>query len=109
MFGLHWLGRHSFRWPLIASALYLLIVVFACGTIVLLGSRGGSFVVGIQNLTFGIIVVPTFPWMWALEPLGLVARGYWTVPTNLGFVLAHTLNAILVFAIGSLIVKFAKK
>ncbi len=107
MLGTRWLGRYRFRLPLIASILYLLFVSLAYGTMVLVESSGGRFVVGIQNLIFLTFYLSSLPWMWALDSLGLLSDSM-RFPTPLGFVLVHTLNAILVFVIGLLIVKMAR-
>ena len=108
MSGTRWLGRYRFRLPLIASIVYLIFSGLAYGTMILVGSSDGSFVMVIQNLTFLTFYLSSLPWMWALESLGLLA-GYFRFPTLLGFVLVHTSNAILIFAIGLLIVKIRKR
>ena len=108
MLGTRWLGRYRFRLPLIASILYLLFAGLAYGTMYLVESSGGSFVVGIQNLIFLAFYLSSAPWMWALESLGLVSD-YIRFPTPLGLVLAHIWNTILIFAIGLLITNMAKR
>jgi hypothetical protein len=109
MSGTHWLGRYRFRLPLIASILYLLIVGLAHGTMYLVESSDDGFVMGIQNLIIATYALTTLPWMWALESLGLLHGNWYRFPTTLGFVLVHTLNVILIFATGFLIVKFRKR
>ena len=107
MLGTRWLGRYRFRLPLIASILYLLFAGLAYGTMYLVESSGGRFVVGIQNLIFRTFYLSSQPWMWALDFLGLVSD-YIRFPTPLGLVLAHIWNTILIFTIGLLIVKIRK-
>jgi hypothetical protein len=108
MLGIRWLGRYRFGTPLIASIAYLLIAGLAYGTMYLVESSGGSFVVGIQNLIFLTFYLSSLPWMWALEYLGLVSD-YIRFPKPLGFVLVHAWNVISIFTIGLLIVKFRKR
>ncbi len=108
MLGTRWLGRYRFGAPLIASIVYLLFAGLAHATLYLLESSGGRFVVGIQNLIFLTFYLSSLPWMWALESLGLVSD-YIRFPKPLGLVLAHIWNAILIFAIGLLIVKIRKR
>ena len=109
MLGTRGLGRYRFKSPLIASIVYLLFAGLAHGTMYLVESSDGSFVMGIQNLIMLTYALTTLPWMWALEPLGLLHGDWYRFPTPLGFVLVHTLNAILIFAIGLLIVKIRKR
>ena len=108
MLGTRWLGRYRFRSPLIASTVYLLFAGLTHGAMYLVESSDGKFVMVIQNLIFLTFYLSTLPWIWALGSLGLLS-GYMRYPTPLGFVLAHTLNAILVFAIGLLIANMAKR
>ena len=109
MLGTRGLARYRFRLPLIASVVYLLFAGLAHGTMVLVESSDGSFATGIQNLIILTYALTTLPWMWALESLGLLHGDWYRFPTLFGFILVHTLNAILIFAIGLLIVKFRKK
>ncbi len=109
MLGTRGLGRYRFRLPLIASIVYLLFAGLAHGTMVSVESSDGSFVIGIQNLIFFVFALTSLPWMWALESLGLLHGNWHRFPTPLGFVLVHTLNTVLIFAIGVLIVKIRKK
>ncbi len=109
MLGTRGLGRYRFRLPLIASIVYLLFAGLAHGTMVLVESSDGSLVIGIQNLTMLIYALTTLPWMWALESLGLLHGNWYRFPTTLSFVLVHTLNAILIFAIGLLLANMAKR
>ena len=109
MLGTRWLGRYRFKSPLIASIVYLLITGLAHGTMVLVESSDGSLVIGIQNLIMLIYALTSLPWMWALESLGLLHGDWYRFPTLFGFILVHTLNAILIFAIGLLIVKIRKR
>jgi hypothetical protein len=108
MLGYHRLRRYRFGSPLIASIVYLLFSGLAYGTMFLLKSSDGSLVIGIQNLIFVSLALSSLPWMWALDSLGLLG-GYFRSPTPLGYVLVHTLNAIVIFAIGFLIVKYRKR
>ena len=108
MLGTRGLGRYRFGSPLIASIVYLLFSGLAYGTMVLVRSSDGSFVMVKQNLVFFTFYLSWLPWMWALESLGLLG-GYFMSPTPLGFVLMHIWNTILIFAIGLLIVKIRKR
>ncbi len=108
MLGTRWLGRYRFRSPLIASIVYLMFAGLAHGTMYLVESSDGRFVIGIQNLIFVIFALTSLPWMWALESLGLL-DGYFRFPTPLGLVLAHIWNTIVIFTIGVLIVKVRKR
>ncbi len=108
MLGTRGLGRYRFKSPLIASIVYLLFSGLAYGTMFLLKSSDGSFVMDIQNLIFVTLALSSLPWMWALESLGLLG-GYFRFPTSMGLVLAHTLNTIFIFVIGVLIVKIRKR
>ena len=74
MLGTRGLGRYRFRLPLIASILYLLFAGLAYGTMYLVESSGGSFVVGIQNLIFLAFYLSSAPWMWALDSLESVHK-----------------------------------
>ena len=109
MLGTRWLGRYRFGTPLIASIVYLLFMGIAHGTMYLVESSDSSFAIGIQNLIIATYALTTLPWMSALETLGLLHQNWYVFPTPLGFVLVHTLNAILIFATGLLIVKIRKK
>lgn len=108
MLGTRGLGRYRFGSPLIASIVYLLFAGLAHGTMYLVESSDGRFVIDIQNLIFVMFALTSLPWMWALESLGLL-DGYLRFPTPLGFVLVHTLNAILIFAIGLLVANMGKR
>ena len=108
MLGTRWLGRYRFGSPLIASIVYLLFAGLAHGTMYLVQSSDDRFVMVIQNLIFLTFYLSTLPWIWALGSLGLLS-GYMRYPTPLGFISAHTFNAILIFAIGLLIVKIRKR
>ncbi len=107
MFGYRVLGRYRVRSPLIASLIYLIFAGVAHGTMYLLDASADRSIIGIQNLILFTFYLTSRPWKWALESLELLGD-YMRLPTPLGFVLVHTLNAILVFVIGMLIVKMAR-